>query len=255
MSIFQRNIVQITLIGHATALINFDGQRILTDPWFNDPIHLVCRHKYPLGITLDKLPAVDLLALSHCHRDHFDTAAIERLNRSATVVIPNSETHSVQGFGFCEVVGLDHWQSWHVGEIMVTALPAVHPVSENCYIFQSGGKTVFFGADTQIFPEMSEVGKNFDVDVALLPISGLVFYGGRLGLVRRICMSPSQAAEAALKLKAKAVIPIHYHISCFLPFFSTIISPGTPQQFSEQMRNRAPGIRVVVLNTGQVWEA
>lgn len=247
--------LRITIIGHATTLINFDGQQILTDPWFNDPIHFVCRHKYPLGITSDKLPAVDILAISHYHRDHFDIISIQGLNRSATVVIPSSETHCVQGLGFREVFGLDHWQSCRVGEIIVTALPAVHPVSENCYIFQSGGKTVFFGADTRLFPEMSEVGKHFDIDVALLPISGLVFYGGRLGLVQRICMSPSQAAEAALKLKAKVVIPIHYHITCSLPFFNTLISPGTPKQFSEQMRRRAPGIRVVVLDTGQVWEA
>jgi L-ascorbate metabolism protein UlaG (beta-lactamase superfamily) len=247
--------VQITLIGHATTLLNFDGQRILTDPWFNDPIHLVCRHKYPLGITLDGLPAIDLLALSHCHQDHFDTMAIRELNRSAAVVVPGSETHRVEEFGFREVVGLDHWQSQRIGEIIVTALPAVHPVPENCYIFQSRDKTVFFGADTRLFPEMSEIGNRFDIDVALLPVSGLVFYGGRSGLLRRICMSPSQAAEAALKLRAKVVIPIHYHITCLIPFFNTIINRGTPQQFLEKMRNRAPDVRAIVLDTGHTWEA
>ena len=226
----------------------------MTDPWFNDPIHLVCRHKYPLGITLDRLPAVDVLAISHCHQDHFDATAIKRLNRSATVVIPGSETHRLHEFGFCRVAGLKHWQSYRVGEITVTALPAVHPVSENCYIFQSGGKTVFFGADTRLFSEMSEIGRKFDIDIALLPISGLIFYGGSFVLIKRICMSPPQAAEAALRLKAKVVIPIHYHITCFIPFFSTLISSGTPRQFCEQMKSKAPGIRVVVLNTGQLWE-
>jgi L-ascorbate metabolism protein UlaG (beta-lactamase superfamily) len=247
--------VEITLIGHPTTLINFDGQRVLTDPWFNDPIHLVCRHKYPLGIPLDKLPSIELLAISHCHRDHFDIRAIEQLNRSATVVIPSSEKRRVEGFGFREVVGLDHWQSWDVGCLRVTALPAVHPVPENCYLFQSRDTTVFFGADTRLFPEMSEIGNSFDIDVALLPISGLVFFAGRSGLVRRICMSPSQAAETALRLKAKVVIPIHYHITCFIPFFNTIINPGTPQQFLEQMRIKAPAVRAIVLDTGQTWNA
>jgi L-ascorbate metabolism protein UlaG (beta-lactamase superfamily) len=247
--------VQITTIGHATTLINLDGQQILTDPWFNDPIHLVCRHKYPLGIPLDRLPVLDLLAISHCHRDHFDIGAIEQVNRSATVVIPSSEIRRVEGFGFREVVGLDHWQSRHVGGLRVTALPAVHPVPENCYIFQSKEKTIFFGADTRLFPGMSAIGNSFDIDVALLPISGLVFPAGRSGLVRRLCMSPSQAAEAALRLKAKAVIPIHYHITCLIPFFNTLISPGTPKQFLEQMRRTAPEVRAIVLDTGQTWEA
>ena len=247
--------VQITLIGHSTTLINFDGQRILTDPWFYDPIHLVCQHKYPLGISLDKLPTISLLAISHCHRDHFDIRAIECLKRSATVVIPNSETRHVEGFGFREVVGLDHWESWHVGGLSVTALPAVHSVPESCYIFQSGDVTVFFGADTQLFPEMSEIGNSFDITVALLPISGLVFYGGRLGLFKRLCMNPPEAVEAALRLKAKVVIPIHYHITCLIPFFNTLLSPGTPQQFLGEMRSRAPKIHAIVLDAGNTWEA
>ena len=51
------------------------------------------------------------------------------------------------------------------------------------------------------------------------------------------------------------VIPVHYHITCLIPFFNMLISPGTPQQFLEQMRIRAPGIHAIVLDTGQTWEA
>jgi L-ascorbate metabolism protein UlaG (beta-lactamase superfamily) len=107
----------------------------------------------------------------------------------------------------------------------------------------------------QLPVDFGEIGNRFDIDVALLPISGLVFFAGRSCLVRRICMSPSQAAEASLRLKAKVVIPIHYHITCFLPFFNTIINPGNPQQFLEQMRIKAPGVRAIVLDTGQTWKA
>ncbi len=246
--------LQITIIGHSTTLIDFDGRRILTDPWFNDPIHLLCRHKYPLGIPLDKLPPIDLIAISHRHKDHFDIKAIEQINRSATVIMPNGETRQVEQLGFHRVEGLNFWESREVAGIRVTALPAVHPVRENCYLLEKGGKSVFFGGDTRFFPGMAEIGNRFDITVALLPISGMIFFQGRFGLIKRICMSPSQAAEAALRLKARVVIPIHYHITCSIPFYQRFITPGTPQKFVEQMKRRAPHIQTVVLDTGEVWE-
>jgi len=246
--------LQITIIGHATTLINFDGRRILTDPWFNDPIHLLCRHKYPLGIPLDKLPPLDLIVVSHCHKDHFDIRAIEQIDRSVTVIMPSGETRPVEGLGFHRVEGLNFWESREITGIRVTALPAVHPVRENCYLLEKGGESVFFGGDTQLFPGMTEIGSSFDITVALLPISGMIFFQGRSGLIGKICMSPAQAAEAALRLKARVVIPIHYHITCSIPFYQRFITPGTPQKFMEQMKEKAPQVQTVVLDTGEVWE-
>lgn len=246
--------LQITIIGHATTLINFDGQRILTDPWFNDPIHILCRHKYPLGIPLDKLPPIDLIVISHRHKDHFDIRAIERINHSATVIMPSGETSHIERLGFYQVKGLDFWESQEIGGLRVTALPAVHPIRENCYLFEKDEKSVFFGGDTQPFPGMSEIGNKFSIKVALLPISGMRWFQGRFGLIRRICMGPSEAVEAALRLKARVVIPIHYHITCFIPFYNQFITPGTPKEFKEQMEKKAPQVQVVVLDTGEVWE-
>ena len=141
-----------------------------------------------------------------------------------------------------------------IAGIRVTALPAVHTVKENCYLFQRGEKSVFFGGDTQLFPGMSEIGNRFDIKVALLPISGMRFFQGRFGLIKRICMNPFDAAEAALRLKTRMVIPIHYHITCSIPLYDQFITPGSPQKFVEQMRRKAPQVQVAVLDTGEVWE-
>ena len=132
--------LQITSIGHATMLINLDGLNILTDPWFNDPIHVLCRHKYPLGISLEKLPPIDIVAISHCHEDHFDIKAIEQINHSATVIMPYGKTISIKPLGFHQLEGLNSWESREIAGIKITALPAVHPVRENCYLFEKDGK-------------------------------------------------------------------------------------------------------------------
>ena len=47
----------ITRIGHSSVLIDFDGYRVLTDPWFSEKFGYC--HGEPYGITLEELPHLD----------------------------------------------------------------------------------------------------------------------------------------------------------------------------------------------------
>ncbi len=59
----------ITWIGHASFLISLNGLNILTDPVFDDLTFLFQRFSKP-GIAFEKLPKIDVVLLSHNHRDH-----------------------------------------------------------------------------------------------------------------------------------------------------------------------------------------
>ena len=71
----------IVWIGHATFLINVDGINILTDPVFSkraSPLRLAGPKRYiPPAIPLDKLPAIDLVTVSHNHYDHLDIKSLK----------------------------------------------------------------------------------------------------------------------------------------------------------------------------------
>jgi L-ascorbate metabolism protein UlaG (beta-lactamase superfamily) len=64
----------ITRIAHSSVLIDFDGHRVLTDPWFSEKFGYY--HGEPYGITLSALPRLEGVVVSHGHYDHYD---IERL--------------------------------------------------------------------------------------------------------------------------------------------------------------------------------
>ena len=59
----------ITRVAHACVLLDFEGHRLLTDPWFSE------RRGYyrgePLAFTPDGLPELAGVLVSHGHYDHF----------------------------------------------------------------------------------------------------------------------------------------------------------------------------------------
>ena len=68
--------LRVTFVNHATVLIQCDGVNIITDPVFSyrvSPVRFAGprRHR-PAGITLDKLPKIDAVLISHSHYDHLD---------------------------------------------------------------------------------------------------------------------------------------------------------------------------------------
>ncbi|BCA61000.1 Beta-lactamase superfamily domain [Sphingomonas sp. HMP9] len=75
--------IRITMIGHASLLIQVAGRNILTDPVWSERASPVAfagpRRVAAPGIAFDDLPPIDVVLISHCHYDHFDVATLRRL--------------------------------------------------------------------------------------------------------------------------------------------------------------------------------
>ena len=73
----------LTWLGHATFLIRLDGVTILTDPFLTDrasPFTFGGPMRYvPPGITLQNLPPIDVIVLSHSHYDSLDIPTLQAL--------------------------------------------------------------------------------------------------------------------------------------------------------------------------------
>ena len=76
--------LRITMVGHATLLIQVAGLNILTDPVWSDrasPLSFAGPKRVnPPGIAFDDLPHVDLVLLTHNHYDHLDLRTLSRLH-------------------------------------------------------------------------------------------------------------------------------------------------------------------------------
>jgi L-ascorbate metabolism protein UlaG (beta-lactamase superfamily) len=75
--------IRVTMVGHATMLIQVAGQNILTDPVWSERVSPYSwvgpRRVSRPGIAFEDLPRIDLVLLSHNHYDHLDIATLKRL--------------------------------------------------------------------------------------------------------------------------------------------------------------------------------
>ncbi len=77
--------IQYTWIGHSTFLVQYNGVNILTDPVFSDRASVVQfmgpQRFRPVPCTIEQLPPIDVVTVSHNHYDHLDYFSIGELFR------------------------------------------------------------------------------------------------------------------------------------------------------------------------------
>jgi L-ascorbate metabolism protein UlaG (beta-lactamase superfamily) len=78
--------LRVTMVGHATMLIQVAGLNLLTDPVWSlraSPFSFAGPKRVTVpGIAFDALPPIDAVLLSHNHYDHLDLETLKRLHQS-----------------------------------------------------------------------------------------------------------------------------------------------------------------------------
>lgn len=78
--------LRVTMVGHASMLIQVAGLNILTDPVWSErvsPFSFVGPKRVVApGINFAELPPIDLVLVSHNHYDHLDVATLKRLQQA-----------------------------------------------------------------------------------------------------------------------------------------------------------------------------
>ena len=86
--------IRVTMVGHATLLIQVAGLNFLTDPVWADrasPVQFAGPKRVNLpGIRFEDLPPIDYILLSHNHYDHMDLSTLDRLVQeySSRIICP-----------------------------------------------------------------------------------------------------------------------------------------------------------------------
>lgn len=239
----------VTRVTHACALIDFDGQVVLTDPWFSEKAGY--HRGEPLACTPATLPRLAAVIASHDHYDHYDVDAFAAYpDKAVPFVVKRGMAGKARRAGFTNVTEVEPWEETVVGELRITAAPARHSVPEITFIIQGAGTTVYFAADTLRIPELDEVPRRCgSVDLALLPVNGLQI---RPALNRQVVMSAEQAAELCAVLQPKVAVPTHYAFTAgplgdrlFLKY------NGTPERFRHAAARHVPDTSVRVLSPGE----
>jgi len=118
----------ITWIGHATFLIQVGGLNILTDPIFGNASAFFPR-LLPPGIALAHLPPIDIVLLSHNHRDHCDLRSLQALQKAHPnmhLLVAEGDKKWLIKKGFSQVDEFAWWQTHTRGSVEFAFLPAHH---------------------------------------------------------------------------------------------------------------------------------
>jgi len=235
--------MQITLVGHNTLLIECGGQRILTDPYFSlggNPAYI---RVTPPALSREALRDVSLVLVSHTHWDHIDGPFLRMLPPQVPVLAPWQSAWEVRLRGGHAVEGLHAWQPRQVGQVTITAVPAVHLTFALGFVIAGEGRQVYFAGDTFYIPAMREIGRRFALDVALIPVTTFR---------PPMTMGEAGAVRAAHDLHPALIIPIHLGVQPRMPFLRTRESV-----WGFERRLRAAGLEmpVVQLKEGQTWSA
>lgn len=195
-------------VGHATAVLDIGGFRVLTDPLLRRRVaHLRRRHPVPRPSP----EPIGLVLISHAHMDHLHLPSLRTLDGDVPVVAPRGTRSLLRRAGFHHVIEVEEGDEIAVGPATISVVHARHPSGRGPhsrvdadpvgYLVDVGGHRTYFAGDTDLFDDMHGLGP---VDLALLPIWG---WGPSIGAGH---LDPERAVEAVDRIDPRVVVPIHW---------------------------------------------
>lgn len=198
-------------LGHDTFKITGD-KVIFTDPF-----------------RIKKKDSADIILITHEHYDHCSLDDIKKLQGPDTIIVATADcAKKLSG----NIKIIKPGDKINVEGIEIEAVPAYntnkqfHTKDKGWvgYIFKTNQQRIYIAGDTDRIPEM----KTFkDIDIALLPVSGTYV------------MTAEEAVQAALDIKPKIAIPMHYG--------SIVGDKNDAQLFAEKLKGK---IEVLILKEG-----
>ncbi len=219
--------LRVTWFGHASSLVEIDGTRILIDPVWDEraaPTKWAGPKRFfAPPLSLERLPPIDAVLISHDHYDHLGAGTMQRLAQletfRATRWITTAGVAAVlQRFGIdrTRCTELDWTESATVGPLTITALPARHFSGRSLFnrfetlwaSFALVGPThrVYYGADSGEWHGFREIGEKFGpFDLTMLEV------GAFDSLWAGIHMGPEGAVRTFHALGGHGLfMPIHW---------------------------------------------
>lgn len=213
--------IRVTWFGHSSTLVQLEGVNILIDPlWSNrsSPISWLGPEAwFPSPISLNELPFIDAVVISHDHYDHLDYGTVVSLPKETKFIVPLGVGSHLQSWGITSnrIVELDWWESIVLNEIQVTATPARHKSGR--FIGQSG-KTLWAGyaisSNTQKLWYSGDSGFHQDLERIghdLGPFDVTLIDSGQYDTNwPDTHFGPELAVEAHKLVQGKSMIPVHW---------------------------------------------
>lgn len=209
-------------LGHSSYYLQFEGLRILVDPVLSNRASPVpCMVKAFKGTDILKpsaLPPLDYVIISHDHYDHLDYDTVLQLkSKTANWITSLGVGAHLEYWGVAKdkITELDWWEEAKLKNgCRITATPARHFSGRglkraqslwNSFVLQSDRYSFYLGGDSGWDNHFAVIGERFGpFDLAILECGQYHPYW------KHIHMMPEEVADAAVALRAKRLLPVHW---------------------------------------------
>ena len=249
-------------LGQSGFLLQWHDHHLLFDPYLSDSLtkKYACTDKPHVRMTervVDpaRLDFVDVVTSSHNHTDHLDPETLKPMLKAhpkLEIIIPEANRELVVdrlNLMMELPVGLDEGKAVTTKGFKIHGVPAAHETVEyddegRCkflgYVVEFGGHFVYHSGDTVRYAGLADILRQWNIDVALLPINGT-------RPERRVAgnLSGPEAAQLAKDIGARCVIPCHYDMFEF--------NTASPDEFARACERFGQNYRV--LKCGERWSS
>lgn len=242
-------------LGHATVLLRMGDQWVLTDPVFSErigmkvgPVTLGMGRLSPT-VSVEQLPPLDLILVSHAHFDHLDKPTLKRLVSPATRVITASNTRRLIPRGYGDVRELKWGEELEVGPLLLRAFRPRHWGARtawdkhrgyNSYVIELPGRSfrrVLYAGDTAYSEAFKQVGGTH------LSVFGIGAYDPWV----RAHATPEQVWEMHRMARGEYLLPMHHST------FKLSDEPMDEPMLRLLAAAGRDGHRVIGRELGEVW--
>lgn len=227
----------LTWIGHASFLLVLGGLRILIDPLLAPSLGVAgfgpTKRLVDPGVPLADLVDIDVVLLTHNHRDHMDEWTLSRILAAHAIdpakrgkktaplrprfVVPLGNGKLLSAMGAGAIDELDWWQCLTIGQVEISLVPSRHwsmrlPWDRNDalwggFVVRGPEGSAYHSGDTGFFDGFAEIGERLGpLDWAMLPTGA---YAPRWFMEPQH-MDPAASVEAAQALRARAFVAMHW---------------------------------------------
>ncbi|QQZ40687.1 MBL fold metallo-hydrolase [Pseudomonas sp. SK3(2021)] len=208
-------------LGHSTVLLKLHDKFWITDPVFAErasPVQWAGPKRFHQPpISLDELPPIEAVILSHDHYDHLDHQTVLKLaDKTCNFLTPLGVGDTLVKWGVPadKVRQLDWWEGTEVDGIRFIATPSQHFSGRGLFdgnntlwaswVMIDGDSRIFFSGDSGYFDGFKRIGERYGpFDLTLMETGAYnVEWPG-------VHMQPEQTLQAHIDLKGHWLLPIH----------------------------------------------